>query len=73
MFSNDVDNVRFTDKDAVVLEEDYSTDIIRIVFKRYEEDRLRLKCYDRDRKIRGAIKICETDISDQSGLITYLR
>ena len=39
MFSDDVDNVGFTDGDAVVLEEDALTDMIRIVYKHYKEDR----------------------------------
>ena len=50
MFSDDVDNIGFIDKDAVVLEEDSSTDIIRIVFKCYEEDRSRLEYCNRDKK-----------------------
>ena len=50
MFSDDVDKVGFADEDAVVLEEDGLTDMIRIVCKRYEEDRLRLDCCDHDEK-----------------------
>ena len=51
MFSDDVDNVGFTDGDAVVPEEeDASTDMIRIEYKRYEEDRSRLECCDHDKK-----------------------
>ena len=50
IFSDDVDKVGFADEDVVVPEEDASMDIIRIVCKRYQEDRSRLKCCDRDEK-----------------------
>ena len=51
MFSDDVEKVGFADEDTVVPEEqDGSMAMIRIVCKRYEEERSRLECCDRDKK-----------------------